>query len=254
MTLLRCSSMLSVALIAAAPALAEPTSVTVHVISQDAKFIGDSMGGAQVVLRDVKSGKILSKGTTKGGTGDTARIMQSNGRSPQRATPDAAAFVTQIDIAKPTLVDLEVIGPNARPDSTIRVVSQRWIMPGIPVTVGDGWVVELPGLAISPTAKFADASTENGLRTVAVTAKVELMCGCPITPGGLWDAKDYRVEVSTWQRGKQVAVAPLHFVAAPGGFAGQIAAPTKGRYVLFVSAQNLVTGNSGVTELPPPAN
>lgn len=32
---------------------AEPTPVKVHVISQDGKFIGDSMGGAEIILRDV---------------------------------------------------------------------------------------------------------------------------------------------------------------------------------------------------------
>ena len=33
-------------LLFAAPAIAEPTPVTVRVISQDAKFVGDSTGGA----------------------------------------------------------------------------------------------------------------------------------------------------------------------------------------------------------------
>ncbi len=48
-------------LLATAPATAEPTSVTVHAISQDAKFIGDSMGGVEVVLRNAKTGKQLAK-------------------------------------------------------------------------------------------------------------------------------------------------------------------------------------------------
>jgi hypothetical protein len=242
------------ALFSASAVQAEPTAVTVHVISQDAKFIGDSMGGAKIVLRDAKSGRVLAKGITKGGTGDTARIMQSTGRSPSRATPDAAAFKAILEIERPTLVNLEVTGPNARPGSVIRITSQRWIMPGEPANVGDGWVVELPGLAISPSVKFADFSQVNVPKIIAVSAKVELLCGCPITPGGLWEAKDYRVTVSIWQRGRRISHSSMTFVEAPGKFAGQFAAPNKGKYQIFIFAENVRTGNSGVTEVQQPAS
>lgn len=234
-------------LMAAMPATAEPTPVTVHVISKDAKFIGDSMGGAEVVLRDAKTGRLLAKGVTKGGTGYTARIMQSTGRSAQLTTPDAAAFNAVLEITRPTLVNLEVTGPIARPGSAIRVMSQRWMVPGQSVTIGDGWVVELPGLAISPTAKF----TETG-GVVTINAKVELLCGCPITPGGIWDANDYRVTASIWQRGRLITESSLGFIEAPGGFAGQIVVPVEGKYRLFISAHNIKTGNSGLTELQRP--
>lgn len=238
-----------VAIAANAPAHAEPTEVVVRVISEDAKFIGDSMGGAAVILRDAESGRVLAKGKTSGGTGNTARIMQASGRSPLIATPDAAAFVARIDIDQPRLVNLEASGPANRPGSKIKIVSQRWIMPGQPVNTGDGWVVELPGLAITPTMRFLSSDTSAQARTVAVSAKVELLCGCPITPGGHWDSRDYQITVSLWQRGRRLDQASLAFVEAPGGFAGEIAVPTKGPYKLFVAARNTVTGNSGVKEL-----
>ena len=150
------------------------------------------------------------------------------------------------------LVDLEVSGPVDHPGSKIRIVSQRWIMPGQPVKIGDGWVVELPGLAISPSARFVDGGSADTGRSIAISAKVELLCGCPITPGGLWDAKDYQVTASLWQRGRRVSEAQLAFVQAPGGFAGSMVAPAKGRYRVYVLARNVVTGNSGVTELTLP--
>lgn len=225
----------------AMPVAADPTEITVRVISQDAKFIGDHTGGADITLRNAKTGKILAKGLTRGGTGDTKRIMEASGRSPLRATPDAAFFSAKIDINEPTLVDLEVSGPVARPNSTIRVASQRWVMPGHPVTTGDGWTVELPGLAIS-------LSTSLEGRSAVIKSKVELMCGCPITPGGLWDAADYRVEVSAWRGGKKIAVEPLHFMESPGGFSGSIALPGRGKYKLVIFARNEKTGNSGVAE------
>lgn len=237
------------ALSAAVPALATPTEIVVRVISEDAKFIGDAMGGADVTLRAARSGRILARGRTAGGTGDTARIMQANGRSPLISTPDAAAFIAQIEIDEPTLVDLEVTGPNARPGSQISIVSQRWVMPGQSINTGDGWVVELPGLAISPIANVIEGASVGGGRSISVSARVELLCGCPITPGGQWDANDYQVTVSVWRRGRRVAEAPLLFVSSPGGFAGQVQMPVSGRFRLFVHARNVVTGNSGVSEV-----
>lgn len=231
------------ALSLAAPALAEPTSVVVHVISQDAKFVGDSMGGARVTLRDARTGKVLARGVTTGGTGNTDLIMKSAGRSPQRATLDAAAFKVELDISQPTLITLEAQGPIARPASTITATAQRWVMPGEAVSNGDGWTIELPGLAISP-----DVKTQG--QTVLVSAKVEPMCGCPITPGGLWDSADYRVTASLWNKKRKISGWDMAFAKAPGGFAGQSAATAPGRYRLIIHALNVKTGNVGVVEVP----
>lgn len=222
-------------------AKAEPTQVTVRVISQDAKFVGDAMGGARVTLRDADSRRILATGVTKGGTGDTDKIMQTTGRSPLRATPEAAAFTATIDIDVPTRVSLEVQGPLGRPGSLIHSATERWIMPGRPIALGNGWTIELPGLAITPASKV------NG-QALAIQAKVELMCGCPITVGGMWDAAEYNVEASLWQRKRQITKVELTFLTAPGGFAANIPLPRRGRYRLVIFAQNARTGNSGYSE------
>jgi hypothetical protein len=226
-------------------ALSMPTEIVVRVLSQDAKFVGDLTGGARITLRAAASGRVLAQGVTKGATGDTARIMDATGRSPIRHTPETAAFRTSVDVAVPTLVDLEVEGPLARPRSMIRVVSQRWLMPGQSVDAGDGWTVELPGLAITP------AFTRSGA-TLAVTAKVELLCGCPIAPNSRWNSADYRVEASVWEGGRQRATVPLAFVSAPGNFGGSVALPAGKGQRLVVSARNVVTGNSGIAQLDVP--
>jgi hypothetical protein len=221
---------------------AEPTQIAVRVISADAKFIGDSMGGAAVILRDARTGKLLVQGKTKGGTGDTKKIMEASGRSPLRATPDAAAFVATIDIVRPTLVEAVIKGPSAKPQSAVTVRSQRWLLPGKDLTIGDGWTIELPGLAITPQITRNDAG-------LWVDAKVELMCGCPITPGGLWDAAEYEVEVTVWKGSRLLGSAPMAFIEAPGRFAGTIPTPATGRYRIVLFARNLKTGNSGAAEL-----
>ena len=175
------------------PALAEPTEVVVRVISQDAKFVGDQMGGARVVLRDAETGEVLADGITTGGTGNTKQIV-----------------------------------------------------PGQPVTSGDGWVVELPGLAVNIIAPQPNTHSAKGSRTIEVMSSTMLMCGCPITSGGLWDAKDYEVEVAAYQAGRKIASGKLDFVEAPGRFGGDLTLPEKGAYELFVSARNTRTGNTGV--------
>ena len=58
-----------------AAAHAEPTDIVVRVLSKDAKFIGTSMGGMRVTLRDAHTGEILATGLTQGGTGDTKRLI-----------------------------------------------------------------------------------------------------------------------------------------------------------------------------------
>lgn len=234
------------ALAISTPLHAQPTGVTVRVIAEDAKYVGDAVGGAHITLRDAETGAVLASGVTTGGTGDTGRIMEASGRSPLRATADAAAFVTAIDISRPTLVTLEASGPVALPQSAVHVTAQRWVMPGEAVDTGDGWTVELPGLAVSVTAPFVHTRLPEGGRTVAVNASVMLLCGCPITPGGKWDAKDYGVEVTAYQAGRRVAAGKLDFLAAPGRFGGSITLPKSGVYELVVYARNLRTGNAGL--------
>lgn len=230
------------ALSLAATAHAEETDITVRAIAADAKFIGTSMGGVRMLLRDAHSGEILAEGTTSGGTGNTQAIMAAEGRSPTRVVGGAAGFSATIDIDRPTLVELEASGPLSYPNSNSRVTAQRWVMPGSDIVSGDGWVVEMPGLVTSIS------TVTNGLE-MAIDAKVELLCGCLITPAGLWDSEDYAVSASLWQEGAKLAETDLSFVQAPGGFAGTLTAPRQGRYKLIVHARNKVTGNSGVSAL-----
>lgn len=236
-----------VAFVSAASAQAEPTPVKVHVISQDAKFIGDSMGGAEVVLRDAKTGRVLAKGTTKGGTGDTARIMQTSGRSPQRATQDAAHFATTLDLNEPTLVRLEARGPMGKPGKPITVTAERWLIPGRPLSEGDGWTIELPGLAV----EWKGSSSLQGYAGQVLTlyANVSLQCGCPITPSGIWDAADYAVEAMIYKGDQMVARQSMPFATSPGGFAGTVTVAQPGTYRLVLSARNIQNGNAGVFEM-----
>ena len=227
-----------------APASATPTEVVVRVISQDAKFVGDSMGGAEVILRDAKSDKILAKGITSGGTGDTEKIMAAKGRSPARASDTAASFRTTIDVTRPMLVRVEIKGPLGFPKTMQRATSERWLVPGQNARDTDGWVVELPGLAVRLLDPVPIAFIRG--ETQILTAEVQLMCGCPITPAGLWDSANYEVSAQVWQNGKLREVVLLPFSAAPGRFAANWTPKTKGNTDLTIIARHRTTGNTGV--------
>lgn len=228
----------------AAAAQAEPTHVMVRAQSLDAKFIGTHMGGVKVTLRDARTGKVLARGVTAGGTGDTPRIMRKpHERGAVISDADTAGFDAVLDLARPTLVRAEAEGPAGKPASAVSVSSSLWVIPGRDVT-GDGWVLTFPGLVVEPAAT---PTPDGGLN---VAAKVTLMCGCPIEPGGLWDAANYRVEARLLQGARTVADAPLAYAGQTSQFAGALPRVAPGRYVLQVVATDAKTPNAGVVEIP----
>jgi hypothetical protein len=215
-------------LVAAAPALAVPTPVTVRVISQGAKFIGSGMGGVEIMLVDAATGAQLAAGRVEGGTGDTAKIMNGHPRGAPIADDGAAKFSATIDIAEPRLVRLLVAGPKRPAGVEVAKTETRWLIPGQPV-VGDGWVVELPGLALT-------ARREAG----RVIADVSMLCGCPIAPGTLWDEGRFRI--NAWVGGTAV---PLGFAGQTGRFAADV--PAGATWVTAVDTHSGATSAAKIT-------
>lgn len=225
----------------ASAASAEPTPLVVRAIAKDAKFIGDSMGGVAITLTDAQTGKVLAEGVTKGGTGDTERlIVKPRVRREPISTPEAAGFATTLDIDKPTLVRAEASGPLGKPDAKITVTSEMWLLPGKAVDA-DGWILEMPGLVIEPqwTGSTAGAT---------LTAKVTLMCGCPITPGGHWDAARYDVEAVLSKDGVATPAVKLDYAGSPSTFDTTFPALAAGRYLLTLTAHDAGSGNTGVVQ------
>ncbi len=228
----------------AAPVLAEPTHVIVRAQAQDAKFIGDSMGGVQITLRDARTGAVLAKGLTKGGTGDTSRIMKTpRTRGVGLADPSAAGFEAVIDLTQPTLVRVDAVGPAGRPGAAIKVSSSQWVLPGRDI-VGDGWVLDFPGLVIEPTTSVTSGGA------LRISAKVSLMCGCPIEPSGIWNADTYKVEAHLLKGGRDVATTLLTYSGQPSQFSGALTDVPAGRYRLRLIAADATTSNAGVIEIP----
>lgn len=227
-----------------AVALAEPTHVVIRARSLDAKFIGTSMGGVSIVLTDAATGEVLAEGKIGGGTGDTKKIMQTpQARFDALADAETAQFDAALNITKPTLVRAEATGPLGRPASAISVSSMMWIIPGRDVK-GEGWVLTFPGLAIEP---HVEPGPEGKTRA---TANVAMMCGCPITPGGLWDSNDFTVTAYLLKGEMTVGEVPLDYAGTASQFAGILPDVGRGHFTLRIVAASTKTSNAGVVEMP----
>ena len=221
------------------PVLAEQTHVMVRAQAQDAKFIGDQMGGVQVTLRDARTGRILAKGLIRGGTGDTPRIVGApKSRYAQLADGKTAGFEAVMDLAQPTLVRIEATGPLGKPASSISASTSLWVVPGRDI-LGDGVVLTFTGLVVEPTA------TVEGDGRLHLLAKVSPMCGCPIDAGGLWDAANYTVRATLFRGKMTVAESTLAFSGRTGEYAGALPKPAPGRYTVRFIATDTKTPNAG---------
>jgi len=206
-----------------AAAGAVPTRVMVRVVSRDAKVIGSGVGGALVRVLDAGSGEVLAQGTQGGGTGDTRLIMaaaHSRGVSIYD-TEGTAGFLAELELTRPTVVNIEALGPLGFPQATHSAMKQMLLLPGKHVE-GDGVVLELHGFIVEILSPEPLTPVEESFR---LTARVRMMCGCPIAPGGIWDADNMEFVARLKADGAVVSTAPLRYAGEASMFTGSVSVP-----------------------------
>lgn len=223
---------------------AEPTTVTVRALAKDAKFIGTSMGGAMIIIRNAETGEILAKGTTSGSTGDTRRlVMEPHERYGQLGTPGAAKFEAELDLMEPTFVTVEATAPYAKRQAHVVSSTQLWLIPGKDIT-GDGLILEIPGFTVDVLAPQTHSSHPAGELTIR--ANITMMCGCGTSDGGLWDSSEFEIRALVKRNGEQIGSVPLAFTGQSSTFEGTYTAEEAGAYEFVVYAYHAKTGNTGV--------
>ncbi|MDX1672520.1 MAG: hypothetical protein R3211_09270 [Balneolaceae bacterium] len=247
MKFLRFSILLMLSAIITLPVLAQEqpaTKLVVRAIARDAKFIGSSMGGALIVVREAETGTMLARGFTAGSTGDTGRLMRTDRtRQMQLSTPGAALFETSLAIEEPTFVTIEATAPHAQRQSHATVSTQLWMIPGKDIT-GDGIILEIPGFSVDLLQPQAHETA--GGTPISITANVVMMCGCPTEPGGLWDSSEYEIAAWVKKGGKTVAEVPMSFAGKESTYEGSFTPEENGSYEITVYAYHAKTGNTGV--------
>lgn len=249
MTWLATATVLAMALPAAAGA--ETTRIPVHVLSQDAKLIGSGVGGVWVTVTDATTGEVLAQGTHEGATGDTRKIMRLDPQGRDTVLFDsegAAVFVAEFDIDEPTVVRISATGPLGNPDASMRATAEMLVTPGAEIT-GDGVVLTLHGLNIEIMQAAAGIAGIAG-EPVRVLVNVGMMCGCPLTPDGLWDADTVELTARLLRDGKVVATGALDYAGEPSRFKGAVTPPESGAYVLEVIGAQPSKANFGRARIP----
>jgi hypothetical protein len=243
----RAAAVAILAAIWAAPANAEPTNITVRVISKDAKFIGTSMGGALITIHEEATGELLAKGRTEGGTGDTSLIiMQDRKRGVPISTGNAAKFDAVLDLATPRQLRITAFGPMAQRQSANEVSVTQWVVPGKHLTGGDALILEMPGLVVDVLSPPTHVRFSGMPQVVDITANVTMMCGCPIEPGGLWDANKFEVAALLRRNGESVGELALDYAGRTSQFAAGWQIDQPGVYEAVVYAYDAANGNTGL--------
>jgi hypothetical protein len=225
--------------------LAMPTPVSISVLSSDAKFVGSSMGGMQVTLRDSLTGELLASGKTLGSTGETALIMgETRERDEILRTEGSARFDAELNLLRPTEVRIEVSGPLAQVQSLGTVSETRVLLPGKDYSTGNGILIHLPGMVVDVLGPPAHLKTD--AKTIEITANVAKMCGCPIGKDTPWPVERYTVEALLYKAGGTfVRSEPLKFTGAHSAYASSITLEEPGAYEIIVTAFDSKTKDSG---------
>ncbi len=168
----------AVALLVALAAVVQAveTNVTVRVISKDAKFIGSSMGGALVTIRNLDTGELLAKGLTAGSTGNTGLLMKDKiTRRVPMVDEKSAKFTATVDIDVPTLVEIRARGPMAQRQAIAEVSVTQWLIPGKHIVEGNAVLLEITGFVVDILAPPVHVKLKGTPQDIDIRANITMM-------------------------------------------------------------------------------
>ncbi len=221
------------------------TRVVIRARAMDAKFIGTSIGGGLVIVRDAFTREILSKGMLSGSTGNTKILMSTPYVRGMRLSDEKTSrFVAVLDIDRPCKVEIEVYAPLGQPQATAKATVTTWVVPGKDI-LGDGIIVEIPGLIVDVLNPSAHTFMTHPA-SFDLLASVTPMCGCPVNPKTPWKPESYEVAAIMKKGDRVVRTIPLKFAGETSHYKAHIELLDKGVYRFTVYAYDPKTGNTGV--------
>lgn len=225
------------------------TPVTVRVIAHDAKLIGTSMGGVDITISDKTTGKILASGQTKGGTGDTDKlVLKDKTRYGMISTTGSAAYNVTLDLVKPVFAEITATFHTAYTGHPITMNQTQWLIPGKAMT-GDGIILDMPGFAMRVEHPLphqpVSISEEKDAR---IDLFMIMLCGCPISPGGTWDSDPMEIEALIYEGDVFRQSIPFKNIET-NHFQADLSDLKPGNYRIFVSAYDRRSKNTGVEKI-----
>ncbi|MDP8243012.1 MAG: hypothetical protein P9L94_02940 [Candidatus Hinthialibacter antarcticus] len=227
-----------------------PTDILVHVLANDAKLMGTSMGGAWVTVRDLKTGEILSQGKHAGSTGDTNLIVkQPKQRGEDRFPGEApAVYKDTIELSRPTLVEITAEGPLVYPHAMQKASVTTLLLPGKHLK-GEGVVLNLHGFVVDIMSPESVDSVKAG-EAFTIQASVRMMCGCPTSPDGLWDSNDFEITAHLIQNDEVIQSAPMKYAGKTNIYSVEITAPgDAGSVEVLITASDKSKANFGMDQM-----
>jgi len=223
---------------------AQETNIMIRAKAKDAKFIGSSIGGAEILVKNAETQEILAKGFTEGSTGNTEIIMKNpHERKTDLSDKETAGFLAKLNIEEPTFITIEATAPINAKQAKVMSSTQLWAIPEKDV-LGDGITLEIPGFVVDILSpQRHNAYKEN--TAIEIKTNIVMMCGCPITPNGIWDANDYEIKAILKKENKIIDEFDLKYSGKPNTFSGEIN-EKPGLYEITVFAYDKNTGNTGV--------
>ncbi|MFA0962982.1 hypothetical protein AB9P05_14350 [Roseivirga sp. BDSF3-8] len=221
------------------------TTLVVRAKAKDAKFIGTSIGGAFITIRDTQTGELLASGKTSGSTGNTSLIMEEcHDRYQQLSDENTAAFTTTLELEEPRRLTISALAPANHAQAAVLAQTQVWLVPGKHID-RDGIILEIPGFIVdllTPQTHEVLSGDEN----ITLSANVVMMCGCPVTEGGMWNASEYEIRALIMKDGEQVEEIPMNITEKPNTFQASWSPAESGSYEIIVYAYDSRSGNTGV--------
>jgi len=233
------------------------TQVLIRVQAKDGMFLGpDSFAGAFITIKEQSSGKELASGFTDDGDSGSRKdaYLPNSSRQPIIAptqppilywlTADEATvkFAASLALSAPALLEfiVKVPLPAAQGDQFFSVT--QWVVPGKDLTVGPGFVIEIPGLWVQPEVVAIG-------NQVKVRAKVAMMCGCEINNNAPWLPEDFAVTATIIPKSGSGAAfpnpVPLQFEANSQFATAALTIAEKGDYAVRVDGFQQSTANTG---------
>lgn len=221
-------------------AIAAETEIMVRAKAVDSKFIGTSVGGIRAIIEDAETGEILDEGWINGGTGDTAVLIENPLKRGEPQTDDkTAGFLAKVDIDAPRLLRFKLIGPYGYQQAHQEASVTSWVVPGKDI-LGDGIIITMTGFIVDAWTRVLEGGQ------VDIYTKASLLCGCPITKDGHWQADNYEAKAILMRDEKTIAEVPLEFTGPAGMFSGKTTITESGYYKAVVYLYDAQTGNVGV--------